>query len=1128
MQHFLVRYRILHDRGSGLTVGKELEVYWNDSTNAFVVYDFDDENDLSGTLRTSGPDLGLSSRTRSPGPDYAYIKGNDSITVDGIRMQKLQYQFCESTALQIFQGQPLFPYAKKVSLPGHFSCSLEVCDLSILDSYSVVNPSDFVTPDGSITVSATSSNGVVKFNMGSGFYYDYSGQVSGEFRNLLAGKYTIFAKDPKGCTDVITIELKVPDFHNPLYRVEYTDINKIVTRVDICERGYEGEPIQIKSGKDPFIIKGRGESEINKFKPFIPSQAVLAMISETNFYFRNLFTQDDRKYLLKYYKYLGQDFEGAFIEGADDLIDVETFSQIASSYKTWNEVPTVSFRRPGLTSKVIYWPYTFLRGQTYTISIQYSMTSVEGFNTVQVNYKTLSATLLERAINTAVYSTNGASDVLVFECEEDASYLALQAIMSNTNLITAFVTVVSIQIESEDIIEPDSRIDFDLKWSGYLISSNYSEAYVATPYEVQVVATDGLADLKNFDFVDEFGNRFKDDITPLRAICEILKKTDLKINILCGINRFEEDMATDEASDPLNQCTFDPTIFYTETESKNCYEVLQYILEPFGARLIQRKGKWLIYCIEEAVHAFAYREFDYTGVYVDNGTIYDAVDLAKPVLQQRAAYRDRDQVLEIVPSYGYFYFKHKLLLNASLVKSYSFEQDDIISHDGVASFRNWNVNIQNANGVVYGIKETKAFEGAFNFYYEILENNVPQFGVDVGKLKLISAGGQIEYNSPDAIEFRFNYAIILAQREDTNREIYIPPAWVKIQWMVKIGDYYLNDNAWTTNSNYKYNDLYVSTFNESQELKILVPLHKRSAVVVEDFEVEFILTTDRTLDFVSADGDPYTQLRAIPTTSLRVGKKVKGQKSYFGPRGGLAQVTTLYWVLANDEAAESGVAVIRPDDYDEDTNPRVWRLEDTLFRVPASSGYNPLLDTPTQEQAVSYVYIDNVVLLHYPKGNKPVADITIEKPNNPNIKVDFDHEYLLGDIDIVNLNNSERNYKNYFKKLDGTPTQLWTRTYRAGSGKILALLADDYTSQYKRQSNKITGSMIGDVEITMLSIINEKFDGGRKYMFMGFEHHDKENTILFDMVELKDVVTDSGSESISAAFSKDFSLDFNS
>lgn len=50
----------------------------------------------------------------------------------------------------------------------------------------------------------------------------------------------------------------------------------------------------------------------------------------------------------------------------------------------------------------------------------------------------------------------------------------------------------------------------------------------------------------------------------------------------------------------------------------------------------------------------------------------------------------------------------------------------------------------------------------------------------------------------------------------------------------------------------------------------------------------------------------------------------------------------------------------------------------------------------------------------------------------------------------------------------------------------------------------------------------------KKYMFMGYELHDKSSTIVFDLLEVQDVVTDDESDSIDAGFTTGFSFGFRS
>src|SRR5690606_21078371 len=179
-----------------------------------------------------------------------------------------------------------------------------------------------------------------------------------------------------------------------------------------------------------------------------------------------------------------------------------------------------------------------------------------------------------------------------------------------------------------------------------------------------------------------------------------------------------------------------------------------------------------------------------------------------------------------------------------------------------------------------------------------------------------------------------------------------------------------------------------------------------------------------------------------------------------------------------------------------------------------------------REAASEYVYIDNVVLLHYPNGAHPPANITIERINNRNIKIDLEEEYLLNDIDTENINNSERTYVNFFKLLDGTPTQVWERSYRPGNGKLMTLLSSEVISQYQSPANKLTGSILCPDEVLPTTVLREVNDGNKKYMFMGYELHVKSSTIVFDMSQIKDVVTDDESEDVDAGFTTGFSLGF--
>lgn len=82
-----------------------------------------------------------------------------------------------------------------------------------------------------------------------------------------------------------------------------------------------------------------------------------------------------------------------------------------------------------------------------------------------------------------------------------------------------------------------------LNFLGFITPMLYSEPYY-TPvnYPVNIVATDQIANLKDLDFTDDFGNLIRQEISILQAICIILRKTDVILNIFEAVNIYAVGM----------------------------------------------------------------------------------------------------------------------------------------------------------------------------------------------------------------------------------------------------------------------------------------------------------------------------------------------------------------------------------------------------------------------------------------------------------------------------------------------------------------------------------------------------------------------------------------------------------
>jgi hypothetical protein len=143
-------------------------------------------------------------------------------------------------------------------------------------------------------------------------------------------------------------------------------------------------------------------------------------------------------------------------------------------------------------------------------------------------------------------------------------------------------------------------IDDILIWQGFIVSDQYSEPYIAPPYDVEITATDGLGLLKNYNF------ELTGVVSRFDAIRHCLDKIGLNIGYAINIDLFETRMITSRAM--LEQLYFNAEAL----AEKNCYEALEFLI-PDGCVITQSGNRWLIQREREpAKSRFLY---SYTGVY---------------------------------------------------------------------------------------------------------------------------------------------------------------------------------------------------------------------------------------------------------------------------------------------------------------------------------------------------------------------------------------------------------------------------------------------------------------------------------------------------------------------------------
>lgn len=223
----------------------------------------------------------------------------------------IPYGYCNGGTLNKFDFAFTFPFYTVTENPNSPSCSAtpHVCDLTSADpSPKVVKPNTITSNDGSISWTVTTGGGTVIAYSLVDVPYGQMTNTSGIFTGLGLGFYTVYARDPYNCllksTVVIDAPLVAGVNNGVLYRQEYKDLKLVQSRIDILKRDYVGAITEVKGSSEPFVLRLRGENG-NFFDAVLASEATQNLVSQTNFQFLGLYTEDDRMYQVIFYKDLG-------------------------------------------------------------------------------------------------------------------------------------------------------------------------------------------------------------------------------------------------------------------------------------------------------------------------------------------------------------------------------------------------------------------------------------------------------------------------------------------------------------------------------------------------------------------------------------------------------------------------------------------------------------------------------------------------------------------------------------------------------------------------------------------------------------------------------------------------------
>ena len=577
-------------------------------------------------------------------------------------------------------------------------------------------------------------------------------------------------------------------------------------------------------------------------------------------------------------------------------------------------------------------------------------------------------------------------------------------------------------------------------WRGFIVPSTYSEQYVHHPYVASLQATDRLALMENTEYLDDSGNKLAGRARLIDILWTCFKKANPTIlTIWSGINKFATGMSIGGDNDPLDKTYIRQESFYeTDGTPWTCKRVMEAILKPFGAEVIQQEGRWNIVEVDAKTASYYYRIYTITNnvpTITGNGVYNPILEIKSPSLKMGLAFKDSNANLEILPAYGKISTRFKL---RPVVSVFSPSLD-----------RGWTLYLIDANG-------------AFAFPVSIPDSQLKgmYFGsLDFGGTSRQIAMGSVPFiinSQSDAFIFSFKYKIALDNGfapfpayGDLGGPIvslrFDEPLWVRISWQLSISVsstvlYYNTQSGWTTDTFFEWNHIFVTDFKDSfkdfNSETINLPVFSSTTSIAIQSKV--LVNGTYAADFTTS-----ALLKAIDSVKLPIGHRVKGSIS-----------STFRWYkLRAGTDAESAPTIYRPDDYNASTNAVVWELE-TQSPFPAG---------------VREVIVKDAVGTFLPARTKAPEEELIPVVINSNIKENTEVELEAGDL--PETISAYQLYYNIFTTSAGLPTSGWKRAGITESLTIQKLLMKHLVNQYSKPSWKLSGSFVGFTNFNFLHVV---------------------------------------------------------
>lgn len=171
----------------------------------------------------------------------------------------------------------------------------------------------------------------------------------------------------------------------------------------------------------------------------------------------------------------------------------------------------------------------------------------------------------------------------------------------------------------DEFFTSDSRMfrvdiykDSVLNGMGWIDVDTYSRPLFTTREDITIYVNDGLAGLKNIEWIKPDNTNFSGYVTLKDAICACLYRTDLELGLFESCDIYAQGMSYGDNDSMFIQAKFNSLLFRDENcDYDNCYNVLETILKRFQCEIYQMNGAWNLTRINNRSAEYTRRYYDY-------------------------------------------------------------------------------------------------------------------------------------------------------------------------------------------------------------------------------------------------------------------------------------------------------------------------------------------------------------------------------------------------------------------------------------------------------------------------------------------------------------------------------------